>query len=102
MSPLKIMAQGVLRAYRWVVSPCLHFLAGPGSGCRFTPTCSAYAAEAIERHGVGRGAWLAIGRLSRCHPWGGCGDDPVPVQENLPCSQSKLGLSTSGGNFSHS
>ncbi|MFZ4540275.1 MAG: membrane protein insertion efficiency factor YidD [Rickettsiales bacterium] len=46
--------------------------------CRFNPTCSHYAAEAITRHGACVGAWLTLKRLARCHPWGGAGDDPVP------------------------
>jgi len=61
-----------IRAYRRVVSPLL-----PRS-CRFTPTCSAYAIMAIERHGVVRGGGLALKRVARCHPWNPGGVDPVP------------------------
>ncbi|MEO1065110.1 MAG: membrane protein insertion efficiency factor YidD [Actinomycetota bacterium] len=49
--------------------------------CRFAPTCSAYAIEALETHGVVRGGWLATRRLCRCHPWGGQGWDPVPSRK---------------------
>lgn len=52
--------------------------AGRPSPCRFTPTCSTYAADAVDTHGALRGSWLTLRRLLRCHPWGGSGWDPVP------------------------
>jgi uncharacterized protein len=61
-----------IQAYQLLVSPVLL------PSCRFLPTCSAYAREAIERHGARRGLVLALCRLARCHPWGGSGWDPVP------------------------
>ncbi len=64
--------QLAVHAYRAAVSPWL-----PAS-CRFAPTCSAYALEALERRGALRGGWLALRRFARCHPWGGFGYDPVP------------------------
>lgn len=62
----------LIRAYQQVVSPYLP------PACRYTPTCSEYAVEALRKHGAGRGSWLAVRRLLRCHPWGGSGYDPVP------------------------
>ncbi|MDS4019107.1 MAG: membrane protein insertion efficiency factor YidD [Candidatus Competibacter sp.] len=62
----------LIRAYQWFVSPLL------GNHCRFYPSCSQYAREAIERHGTPRGVWLAVRRLLRCHPWHPGGVDPVP------------------------
>lgn len=56
------------------------------SPCRYWPTCSAYAIEAIQVHGTGRGSSLALRRIGRCHPWGGKGIDPVPEREELACS----------------
>jgi putative membrane protein insertion efficiency factor len=68
-----------LRLYRAALSPILTGLFGPlGLGCRFTPTCSQYALEAVQRHGAISGTVLSVRRLCRCHPWGGCGEDPVP------------------------
>ena len=61
-----------LRVYRRLLSPWL------GPACRYWPTCSTYAEEAIRRHGAARGSWLALRRLSRCHPFGGRGVDLVP------------------------
>lgn len=61
-----------IKFYQYCISPM------KPPTCRFTPTCSAYAAEAIMRHGIVRGSWLAVRRLLRCHPWGGSGYDPVP------------------------
>ncbi|HEY8519738.1 MAG TPA: membrane protein insertion efficiency factor YidD [Gammaproteobacteria bacterium] len=61
-----------IKLYRATLSPWM------GRSCRFHPTCSAYAAEAVARHGAVRGAWLALKRLGRCHPWGSFGYDPVP------------------------
>ena len=68
-----------LRGYRGIVSPVLHFVGGPGCGCRFTPTCSHYAIESVQRHGVVRGSALAARRVLRCAPWHPGGADPVPA-----------------------
>ncbi|WP_066830287.1 membrane protein insertion efficiency factor YidD [Rufibacter ruber] len=62
---------GLVWVYRYLISPLT-----PGS-CRFTPTCSAYAHQAIVKHGPFKGGWLALRRIGRCHPWGGHGYDPV-------------------------
>ncbi|MGR3270248.1 membrane protein insertion efficiency factor YidD [Thalassococcus profundi] len=72
MSPLARILALPVRAYR------LFFSAWVGHGCRFQPTCSVYALEALERHGALRGGYYAAHRLCRCHPWGGSGYDPVP------------------------
>jgi putative membrane protein insertion efficiency factor len=69
----------IIRVYRWAISPAKTFILGPLSQCRFTPTCSAYALEAVTKHGALAGGWLALKRIARCHPWGGCGEDPVPA-----------------------
>jgi putative membrane protein insertion efficiency factor len=69
---------GLIRVYQYGLSPLL-----PRT-CRYGPTCSEYAREAIERHGVLFGCWLAARRLLRCHPWGGHGYDPVPERVEGP------------------
>ena len=61
-----------IRFYQIAISPLL------GPSCRYTPTCSQYAKEAIIKHGPFKGLWLAVRRILRCHPWGGSGYDPVP------------------------
>jgi hypothetical protein len=69
--PAKLLI-AVVTAYRYALSPML------GCHCRFHPSCSAYAAEALEHHGALRGGWLAVRRIARCHPWHPGGYDPVP------------------------
>ncbi len=61
-----------VRFYQYFISPIL------GINCRFTPTCSTYSIEAIQKYGASRGTWLTLRRILRCHPWGGHGHDPVP------------------------
>ncbi len=74
-----------VRCYQLLVSPLLP------PACRYLPTCSEYAAEAIDRHGAWRGIILASRRLARCHPWGGSGYDPVPERGGLDCPPAGSG-----------
>lgn len=69
---------GGIQGYRWVLSPLKVVLLGDLARCRFQPSCSAYALEAIVKHGPIAGTGLAVRRVCRCHPWGGQGLDPVP------------------------
>jgi putative membrane protein insertion efficiency factor len=69
-----------IRGYQIVISPILAAAMGPSGGCRFSPTCSEYARQAVERHGAMIGGSLAARRLCRCHPWGQWGEDPPPVE----------------------
>lgn len=71
--PLRLVLIGLLRAYRAVISPLY------GQVCRYHPTCSAYALEAVTVHGSLRGSWWAARRVARCHPWADGGYDPVPL-----------------------
>lgn len=77
---LRKICRGVLTApflaLIWVYRNCISPLTPPS--CRYTPTCSQYAVEALRKHGLVKGLWLTVKRLSRCHPWGGSGYDPVP------------------------
>ena len=73
---VRTLLLGLIRLYQLTLSPWL------GRQCRYEPTCSRYATEAIERFGVRRGTWLAAKRLGRCHPWGRSGYDPVPAAES--------------------
>lgn len=75
MRLLSFVLRVLIRAYQWVLSPVL-----PGV-CRYEPSCSEYAVQALARFGALRGGWLALRRVARCHPWGGCGYDPVPEAE---------------------
>jgi len=76
---VKWLLLALLRGYRFLLSPWL------GNGCRFWPTCSAYAMEAIETHGAARGVWMTLVRLARCHPYGRGGVDPVPARFRWRC-----------------
>lgn len=72
---LKILAVPfivLIKVYQLLISPLFP------SSCRYTPTCSQYTAEALKKYGIIKGGWLGIKRISRCHPWGGSGYDPVP------------------------
>jgi putative membrane protein insertion efficiency factor len=79
----KFVTLQMLRAYKWAISPLLP------PACRFVPTCSEYAMEAVERHGALRGGWMAFTRILRCHPFAHSGYDPVLKQataaENRVC-----------------
>jgi putative membrane protein insertion efficiency factor len=79
-SPLAWLARGFVLAYRFFLSPML------GPSCRYYPTCSQYALDAIDEHGALRGAWLAARRILRCHPWHEGGFDPVPRAARCGCA----------------
>lgn len=78
MRIFRLLPIGLIRLYQYLLAPLI------SPCCRFEPSCSAYAVEAIERHGAMRGLLLAFWRILRCHPWGGAGYDPVPSRFGLP------------------
>jgi uncharacterized protein len=73
MNPVSAVVRILIRLYQWCISPFMM------PHCRYLPTCSDYADEALAEHGPVAGGWLALRRLCRCHPWGGSGYDPVPA-----------------------
>ena len=73
----------LVRFYQAAISPYTP------SSCRYSPTCSHYTIEALKKHGIFTGGWLAIKRISSCHPWGGSGYDPVPTKEELAKHEHK-------------
>jgi uncharacterized protein len=83
MSSYESCVRGALRAYKLTLSPLI------GRQCRFLPTCSEYAADALISHGPWRGSALAARRLCRCHPWGGSGYDPVPPPRKEAASPAR-------------
>ena len=89
---MKYVLIGLLKAYRAVISPVY------GQVCRYHPSCSAYALEAVTVHGSVRGIWLAVRRIGRCHPWAAGGYDPVPPRS----SRVRAGTVRSGPDPGHS
>jgi putative membrane protein insertion efficiency factor len=79
---LATVLRGLIHSYRWLISPWL------ARSCRFEPTCSRYALEALDQHGAVRGTYLALRRIGRCHPWHPGGYDPVPETDSLPPNES--------------
>lgn len=81
MTPAAHLVVGTVRTYQWTIRPLI------GANCRFWPSCSDYAIEAVQAHGAARGAALAAGRILRCNPWCDGGYDPVPP----PCRHARAG-----------
>jgi putative membrane protein insertion efficiency factor len=90
---MRAIAEWLIRGYQCAISPLL------GPRCRFHPTCSQYALQAIHRHGTLRGGWLAMKRIGRCHPWHPGGFDPVPGQPD--CRNSSDSHAIGDINVSH-
>lgn len=92
---MKYVLIGLLRAYRFAISPLY------GQVCRYHPSCSAYALEAVTIHGSLRGTWLSVRRLGRCHPWAAGGYDPVPPKANAATTVTSTTLDAPGGAQAH-
>ena len=91
-SPVATRSMGPGARCMWLaIRGYQHLFSWRVSSCRYDPTCSTYAMEAIEAHGAVRGSWLAVRRIGRCHPWGGHGWDPVPPR----APHSSIGRQTS-------
>ncbi len=88
--PLRVLASAPVHVYRWTLKAFV------GHWCRYEPTCSAYALEAIERHGGWYGWWMTTARLCRCHPWGASGYDPVPETLDAAATRSPPGARAAG------
>jgi uncharacterized protein len=91
---LSFVIRLVIRFYQRILNPMLKAVSGPATGCRFQPSCSNYFLQAVEAHGPFRGSWHGVCRIFRCHPWGGCGYDPVPPGKSPgsakdPCHHSR-------------
>jgi len=82
----RYVAVQFLRGYKWLISPLLP------PACRYVPTCSEYALEAIERHGAFWGTWMGVARLLRCHPFTKGGYDPVPLHRPAACPHHDMGV----------
>ena len=82
--PVRVLL-GLIWLYRRALSPVLPVVFGPACGCRFHPTCSVYAAQAVQEHGALMGSWLALRRLLKCHPLHPGGFDPVPPRRRPTC-----------------
>jgi putative membrane protein insertion efficiency factor len=79
MNFVQYLFVALIRLYQAALSPVIVAVLGPSARCRFTPSCSQYALDAVRLHGALIGGWLALRRLTRCHPWGDCGEDLPPA-----------------------
>ncbi|HEU5126083.1 MAG TPA: membrane protein insertion efficiency factor YidD [Verrucomicrobiae bacterium] len=98
MNPAQHILILLVRLYRWTLSPAKAVLFGPLGRCRFEPSCSQYALDALKTHGAISGSWLAVRRICRCHPYGGCGHDPVPPK-TLPAKPTESPRTLSAPTF---